>query len=208
MFSRTKVNWNFQQNNISFNFPWRNSTFHSVYCNYSTVFLPGPSKLATSYPDIGHLAKWTVSSHKFGFGIECLRDDDPDTFWQSVIVFFVFGVSYGETFVSNQCSSDGPQPHFITVQFSKKVAIQVNQYYSSFKCRGIFFPFFLSFFFLQKIALHLSYQCDDSYTPATLCIRAGTGLSDLQDVRLVTFQQPDGWLLFDVYMEPSEDGGV
>lgn len=121
----------------------------------------GLSKLTTNYPDIGHLAKWTVSSHKFGFGIECLRDDDPDTFWHS----------------------DGPQPHFITVQFSKKVAI-------------------------QKIALHLSYPCDDSYTPATLCIRAGTGLSDLQDVRLVTFQQPDGWLLFDVYMEPSEDGGV
>lgn len=65
-----------------------------------------------------------------------------------------------------------------------------------------------SFLLFQKIALHLSYQCDDSYTPATLCIRAGTGLSDLQDVRLVTFQQPDGWLLFDVYMEPSEDGGV
>lgn len=37
---------------------------------------PGP------WPDIGHLAKWSVSSYKFGFGPECLRDDDPETFWQ------------------------------------------------------------------------------------------------------------------------------
>lgn len=34
------------------------------------------------WPDIGHLAKWSVSSYKFGFGAECLRDGDPDTFWQ------------------------------------------------------------------------------------------------------------------------------
>ncbi|KAF8510940.1 anaphase-promoting complex, subunit 10/DOC domain-containing protein, partial [Hysterangium stoloniferum] len=113
----------------------------------------------TNYPDIGHLAKWSVSSYKFGFGSECLRDDDPDTFWHS----------------------DGPQPHFITVQFGKKVAI-------------------------QKIAVNLCFSNDDSYTPATLCVRAGTGSSDLQDVRLVTFDKPNGWLLFDVYMEPAEEG--
>jgi len=34
------------------------------------------------WPDIGHLAKWSVSSFKFGFGPECLQDQDPDTFWQ------------------------------------------------------------------------------------------------------------------------------
>ena len=36
------------------------------------------------WPDIGHLGKWSVSSFKFGFGPECLKDDDPDTFWQCV----------------------------------------------------------------------------------------------------------------------------
>ena len=47
-------------------------------------YIPGPIHLAINLPDIGHLAKWSVSSHKFGFGAECLRDDDPDTFWQYV----------------------------------------------------------------------------------------------------------------------------
>ncbi|TDL14422.1 anaphase-promoting complex, subunit 10 [Rickenella mellea] len=111
------------------------------------------------WPDIGHLGKWSVSSYKFGFGPECLRDDDPETFWHS----------------------DGPQPHFMTVQFPRKVAI-------------------------QKISLHLSFPLDDSYTPSTVCIRAGTGLSDLQDVRFANLEKPNGWVTFDVSTEPNEDG--
>ena len=44
--------------------------------------LVGRQPPALPWPDIGHLAKWSVSSFKFGFGPECLQDDDPDTFWQ------------------------------------------------------------------------------------------------------------------------------
>ncbi|KAI6025026.1 anaphase-promoting complex, subunit 10-domain-containing protein [Pisolithus microcarpus] len=110
------------------------------------------------WPDIGHIAKWSVSSYKFGFGAECLRDGDPDTFWHS----------------------DGPQPHFITIEFPRKVAI-------------------------QKISIYLSWPQDDSYTPSTLAIRAGTGPSDLQDVRMATLDKPDGWITFDVSSELDED---
>jgi anaphase-promoting complex subunit 10 len=78
----------------------------------------------TNLPDIGHLAKWSVSSHKFGFGAECLRDDDPETFWQYVINL-LFAPLHQIEMASLLYSSDGPQPHFITVQFGKKVAIQV-----------------------------------------------------------------------------------
>ncbi|KAJ2920753.1 hypothetical protein H1R20_g7730, partial [Candolleomyces eurysporus] len=88
------------------------------------------------WPDISNRAKWSVSSYKFGFGVECLRDSDPDTFWH------------------------------ILLKFSQ----------------------------------------DDSYTPSTLAIRAGTGPSDLQDVRIVTFTKPEGWITFDVSSEPNDDG--
>ncbi|KII89612.1 hypothetical protein PLICRDRAFT_39722 [Plicaturopsis crispa FD-325 SS-3] len=110
------------------------------------------------WPDIGESAKWSVSSYKYGFGAECLRDGDPETFWHS----------------------DGPQPHFITVEFPKKVAI-------------------------QKVSVFLSFPQDDSYTPSTLAVRAGTGPSDLQDVRVVTLDKPDGWITFDVSAEANED---
>ncbi|KAJ7574477.1 anaphase-promoting complex subunit 10 [Mycena floridula] len=111
------------------------------------------------WPDISDRAKWSVSSFKFGFGTECLRDGDPETFWHS----------------------DGPQPHFITIEFPRKMAI-------------------------QKLSIYLSHIQDDSYTPSTLAIRAGTGPSDMQDVRIITLDKPDGWITFDVSPEPNEDG--
>ncbi|KAG7450971.1 anaphase-promoting complex, subunit 10 [Guyanagaster necrorhizus] len=111
------------------------------------------------WPDISSRAKWSVSSAKFGFGVECLRDGDSETFWHS----------------------DGPQPHFITIEFPRKMPV-------------------------QKLSIYLSHPLDDSYTPATLAIRAGTGSTDLQDVRIITLDKPDGWLTFDISSEPNEDG--
>lgn len=58
----------------------------------------------------------------------------------------------------------------------------------------------------QKLSIHLSFQQDDSYTPSALAIRAGTGRSDLQDVRVVTLEKPEGWITFDVSSEQNEDG--
>ncbi|PIL32168.1 hypothetical protein GSI_05413 [Ganoderma sinense ZZ0214-1] len=123
------------------------------------IMHPGKLPPRLPWPDIGRLAKWSVSSFKFGFGAECLTDEDPDTFWHS----------------------DGPQPHFITVEFPRKVAI-------------------------QKLCMYLSFPLDDSYTPATIAVRAGTGLVDLQDVRIMSVEKPDGWITFDVCTEPNEDG--
>jgi anaphase-promoting complex subunit 10 len=59
---------------------------------------------------------------------------------------------------------------------------------------------------LQKLSIFLSYRLDDSYTPAALSVRAGTSPGDLQEVRAVTLDRPDGWITFDISAEPSEDG--
>jgi len=111
------------------------------------------------YPDISHLGKWTASSSKFGFGVDCLLDNNIETYWHS----------------------DGPQPHTITVHFPRKLHI-------------------------QKVAILLSFQLDDSYTPAQICIRAGTGLNDIQDIRVVAFDKPNGWIEMDLSPEVAEDG--
>ena len=61
----------------------------------------------------------------------------------------------------------------------------------------------------KKISVYLSFPLDDSYTPSTLAIRAGTGPSDLQDVRVATLEKPEGWITFDVSSEligDEEDG--
>ncbi|CAN6905341.1 unnamed protein product, partial [Brassica oleracea] len=52
--------------------------------------------------EMGKNAAWSVSSCKPGNGVNTLRDDDLETFWQS----------------------DGLQPHLINIQFQKKVRLQ------------------------------------------------------------------------------------
>mmetsp|Transcript_8707 Transcript_8707/g.11460 ORF Transcript_8707/g.11460 Transcript_8707/m.11460 type:complete len:81 (-) Transcript_8707:341-583(-) len=68
--------------------------------------------------EIGDLAVWTLSSAKPGNGVEQLRDNSINTFWQS----------------------DGGQPHFVNIQFLKKMKV-------------------------QEIALYLDFRTDESYTP-------------------------------------------
>ena len=55
----------------------------------------------SSKREVGKLAVWSVTSNKPGNGVEYLRDDNVDTFWQS----------------------DGTQPHLVNVQFQRKVRI-------------------------------------------------------------------------------------
>ena len=93
------------------------------------------------------------------------------------VVFFPLS----STAIKHNHSSDGPQPHFITIEFPSKVAI-------------------------QKLSIFLCFPLDDSYTPSTMCIRAGTGPADLQDVRVVTLEKPDGWITFDISSEARDDG--
>jgi len=57
----------------------------------------------------------------------------------------------------------------------------------------------------QKLSILLNYPLDDSYTPTTLAVRAGTGLSDLQEVRVISLEKPDGWITFDLSGEPQGD---
>ncbi|BEI84873.1 hypothetical protein CcaverHIS002_0502740 [Cutaneotrichosporon cavernicola] len=59
------------------------------------------SVIAPTRPELGRLAQWSVSSHKYGFGVDNLRDDNEGTFWQS----------------------EGPQPHSIDLSFPKRVFI-------------------------------------------------------------------------------------
>ncbi|ODV84030.1 hypothetical protein CANARDRAFT_201857 [[Candida] arabinofermentans NRRL YB-2248] len=96
--------------------------------------------------EIGNLALWSVSSYKQGYGIKELREDNPFNYWQS----------------------DGPQPHYITIHFTKKVTI-------------------------ERLSFYLNYQIDESYTPSKLRILAGTGEHDLMEVSSKEFLEPVGW---------------
>lgn len=52
--------------------------------------------------EVGTVATWSLSSSKAGFGVDQLRDESMDTFWQS----------------------DGPQPHLVNITFARKTTIK------------------------------------------------------------------------------------
>lgn len=83
--------------------------------------------------EIGGSAVWTVTSSKPGCGVEMLRDGKTETYWQS----------------------DGVNPHFITVQFPRRVQ-------------------------MLELRIYMDIKQDESYTPNKISVRAGTGLHDLQ----------------------------
>ncbi|KAG7926703.1 hypothetical protein KL925_002988 [Ogataea polymorpha] len=96
--------------------------------------------------DIGNLAAWGVSTYKHGYGIKELREDSPFSYWQS----------------------DGQQPHFITIHFTKRVTV-------------------------QRLSFYFNYQLDESYTPSKILVLAGSGEHDLMEVSSKEFFEPSGW---------------
>lgn len=98
------------------------------------------------YTDIGNLAMWSVSSYKLGFGVDSLRVDDPTKLWQS----------------------DGPQPHYVDIHFSKKVSV-------------------------GQISLFFYHLIDESYTPSKIRILAGDGYHSLLQVTTIDLVEPTGW---------------
>ncbi|KAI3662588.1 hypothetical protein MP638_000698 [Amoeboaphelidium occidentale] len=109
--------------------------------------------------EIGKYGKWTVSSCKSGFGATLLRDGNLTTFWQS----------------------DGPQPHFINVQFQKKIN-------------------------LGTVSLYLDYKQDESYTPNKILIKAGTDHRNAHEITTVELQEPIGWQDIDLRVDDGDEG--
>ncbi|KAK6699905.1 hypothetical protein SNK03_012642 [Fusarium graminearum] len=96
--------------------------------------------------EISNLARFTVSSHKPGNGVEELKSDDLKQFWQS----------------------DGPQPHKLTMYFTKRVGI-------------------------RDIRFFVDYNEDESYTPTKVVFKAGTSENNLIEFATMTMENPVGW---------------
>lgn len=99
--------------------------------------------------EVGSQAVWSLSTCKPGFGVENLRDNSLDSYWQS----------------------DGPQPHFINIQFKRRTVVSHLYIYTDFKQ-------------------------DESYTPFRVAIRAGSNFHDLRDVDCRDISEPSGWIRF------------
>ena len=77
-----------------------------------------PGGIPLGMREIGHEAVWSLSTAKPGNGVEQLRDNNSDTYWQS----------------------DGGQPHRINIQFHKKMSISQIWFYLDYKLDESYTP--------------------------------------------------------------------
>ncbi|KAF4967475.1 hypothetical protein FZEAL_10526 [Fusarium zealandicum] len=96
--------------------------------------------------EISNLARFTVSTHKPGNGVSELKSDDLKMYWQS----------------------DGPQPHKLTMYFTKRVGI-------------------------RDIRFYIDYNEDESYTPTKVVFKAGTSENNLIEFANMALDNPVGW---------------
>ncbi|XP_068259566.1 anaphase-promoting complex subunit 10 isoform X1 [Nyctibius grandis] len=95
--------------------------------------------------EIGSQAVWSLSSCKPGFGVDQLRDDNLETYWQS----------------------DGSQPHLVNIQFRRKTTVKTLCIYADYKSDESYTPSKISvrvgnnFHNLQEIrySLQLHHKC-------------------------------------------------
>ncbi|GAB0189310.1 anaphase-promoting complex subunit 10 [Grus japonensis] len=101
--------------------------------------------------EIGSQAVWSLSSCKPGFGVDQLRDDNLETYWQS----------------------DGSQPHLVNIQFRRKTTVKTLCIYADYKSDESYTPSKISvrvgnnFHNLQEIRLqHTICQAQGNSAPA------------------------------------------
>ncbi|KAK5610773.1 Anaphase-promoting complex subunit 10 [Crenichthys baileyi] len=68
--------------------------------------------------EIGSQAVWSLSSCKPGFGVDQLRDDNLETYWQS----------------------DGSQPHLVNIQFRRRTTVRMLCIYADYKSDESYTP--------------------------------------------------------------------
>lgn len=131
------------------------------YKDTSVEFIKGIREMeALGLVEIGALGSWSVSSFKSGSGVKEVREDSPHSYWQS----------------------DGGQPHYLDIHFSKQVSI-------------------------SRLSIYTDYLLDESYTPLTINILAGHGFHDLLEVETLHLEKPTGWTHVDFNeIKGLEDG--
>jgi len=72
--------------------------------------------------EVGGIATWSLSSSKSGYGVEQLRDNCMDTYWQS----------------------DGPQPHLVNISFTRKITVKVVCIYVDYTLDESYTPYKIS----------------------------------------------------------------
>ncbi|XP_059501073.1 anaphase-promoting complex subunit 10 isoform X2 [Stegostoma tigrinum] len=124
--------------------------------------------------EIGSQAVWSLSSCKPGFGVDQLRDDNLETYWQS----------------------DGSQPHLVNIQFRCTFKFNILEGTIDQKVNWTSHINTLTSRASQRLeilqrkttvktlCIYADYKSDESYTPSKVSVRVGNNFHDLKEMRM------------------------
>ncbi|XP_063757237.1 anaphase-promoting complex subunit 10-like isoform X1 [Eleginops maclovinus] len=139
--------------------------------------------------EIGSQAVWSLSSCKPGFGVDQLRDDNLETYWQS----------------------DGSQPHLVNIQFRRRTTVKLLCIYADYKSDESYTPSKISvrvgnnFHNLQEIRVTtLNSHSITSSVMNNQCLTPPPPLcpSSLQQLEMV---EPSGWIHITLMNQRTND---
>jgi anaphase-promoting complex subunit 10 len=140
--------------------------------------VPIPSSLR----ELGDEAVWSLTSAKQGNGVECMRDDDSSSFWQS----------------------DGTLPHVVTIQFHRKTRVSCICVYLDHKQDESYTP--------GKICIRVGNgTAGGAAASAMMAELGGGGASDAMEVKeLDRFElvDPMGWMVCHIKQPSSDESGL
>ncbi|GAB1293347.1 Anaphase-promoting complex subunit 10 [Apodemus speciosus] len=121
-----------------------------------------------------------------GFGVDQLRDDNLETYWQS----------------------DGSQPHLVNIQFRSLVAFNLPASFA-IPCRALDEMSRRRKTTVKTLCIYADYKSDESYTPSKISVRVGNNFHNLQEIRAkpqLELVEPSGWIhvpLTDNHKKPT-----
>ncbi|XP_058054252.1 anaphase-promoting complex subunit 10 [Anopheles bellator] len=112
--------------------------------------------------EVGSQAVWSLSSCKPGFGVDQLRDNSMETYWQS----------------------DGQLPHLVNIQFHRKTTVSQIYLYSDYKLDESYTP--------SRISIRCGTHFNDlqEIEVVDLCEPCGwvcIPIKEMQDIPICTF---------------------
>nr|XP_033713223.1 anaphase-promoting complex subunit 10 isoform X3 [Tursiops truncatus] len=126
--------------------------------------------------EIGSQAVWSLSSCKPGFGVDQLRDDNLETYWQS----------------------DGSQPHLVNIQFRRKTTVKTLCIYADYKSDESYTP--------SKISVRVGNNFHNLQEIRVIWLKRRSRTTQHEAEEQLELVEPSGWIhvpLTDNHKKPT-----
>jgi len=61
---------------------------------------------------------------------------------------------------------------------------------------------------VQEVSVYIDFKTDESYTPKAVAIKVGNAYHEMQEVKMIDFDEPVGWFTFQLQEKNPSTGAM